>query len=93
MGITKRLLFFSLLLAMSSKLTVAQQYYPLKTGNKFVYEYTDGSRDNNKSIYKTTIIRFDIKEDGRLNMKETKFTVYDILGREIQTLVNEQLQP
>jgi hypothetical protein len=41
----------------------------------------------------STKIKFDLKENGRLKMEDVKLTIYDILGREVQTLVNEQLQP
>jgi hypothetical protein len=41
----------------------------------------------------STKIKFDLKEDGRIKMEDVKLTIYDILGREVQTLVNEQLQP
>jgi hypothetical protein len=41
----------------------------------------------------TTKIRFALKEDGRGKKEDTKLVVYDILGKEIAILVNEQLQP
>jgi N-acetylneuraminic acid mutarotase len=41
----------------------------------------------------TTKICFALKEDGRGKKEETKLVVYDILGKEIAVLVNEQLQP
>jgi len=40
-----------------------------------------------------TKIKFDLKEDGRLKKEDVKLVIYDITGREIQTLVNEQLSP
>ena len=41
----------------------------------------------------TTKIKFDIPEDVKRKTLDVKLIVYDILGREIQTLVNEKLQP
>ena len=40
-----------------------------------------------------TKIKFDVKEDGRGNMEDVKLVIYDITGREIETLLNETLQP
>jgi photosystem II stability/assembly factor-like uncharacterized protein len=40
-----------------------------------------------------TKIRFAIKEEGKGKMEETKLVIYDILGKEIQILVKEKLQP
>jgi hypothetical protein len=40
-----------------------------------------------------TKIRFALKENGKGKKEETKLIIYDILGKEIQTLVNEQLSP
>ena len=39
-----------------------------------------------------TRIKFNLKEDGKRNTQDVKLTVYDILGKEIKTLVNEELQ-
>jgi subtilisin-like proprotein convertase family protein len=41
----------------------------------------------------TTKIKFDIKAEFRSQELEVKLVIYDILGKEIQTLVNEKLQP
>ena len=40
-----------------------------------------------------TKIKFDLKEDGRRKTEDVKLVIYDVTGREIETLVNEQLQP
>jgi hypothetical protein len=40
-----------------------------------------------------TKIRFDIPSEGKSLKAKVKILVYDILGKEIATLVNEQLQP
>ena len=40
-----------------------------------------------------TKIKFDIPTDVKRKTSEVKLIIYDILGKEIQTLVNEQLQP
>ncbi len=40
-----------------------------------------------------TKIKFQIPADGRKQTADVKLIVYDILGKEIKTLVNEQLQP
>jgi hypothetical protein len=40
-----------------------------------------------------TKIKFSLKEEGRLKIQEAKLVIYDILGKEITTLVNESLQP
>lgn len=40
-----------------------------------------------------TRIRFDIPSKGKGQMADVKLIVYDILGREVSTLVNEQLKP
>jgi aminopeptidase N len=41
----------------------------------------------------TTNIKFDIKSEFRSQNSEVKLVVYDVTGREIQTLVNEKLNP
>jgi hypothetical protein len=41
----------------------------------------------------TTKIKFDIRAGVRSQESEVKLIIYDITGREISTLVNEQLQP
>jgi photosystem II stability/assembly factor-like uncharacterized protein len=41
----------------------------------------------------TTKIRFAIKEEGKGKREKTKLVIYDILGKEVQTLVNEELSP
>ena len=41
----------------------------------------------------TTKIKFDIPSDVKRKTLNVKLTIYDVLGREIQTLVNEKLQP
>ena len=41
----------------------------------------------------TTKIKFEIPSDVKREMSDLKLVVYDILGKEITTLVNEQLQP
>jgi photosystem II stability/assembly factor-like uncharacterized protein len=41
----------------------------------------------------TTKIKFDIKKEFRSQESEVKLIIYDITGREIQTLVNEKLNP
>lgn len=40
-----------------------------------------------------TKIRFDIPSNGRSKTANVKITIYDIIGREILTLVNQNLQP
>jgi photosystem II stability/assembly factor-like uncharacterized protein len=40
-----------------------------------------------------TKIRFDIKKEYRSQESEVKLSIYDILGRKIEDLVNEKLQP
>ena len=40
-----------------------------------------------------TIIKFDLKEDGKRKTEDVKLVIYDVTGREIVTLVNEQLSP
>jgi len=41
----------------------------------------------------TTKIKFDIKKEFRNQESEVKLSIYDILGRKIEDLVNEKLQP
>jgi hypothetical protein len=41
----------------------------------------------------TTKIKFDIKKEFRSQESEVKLIIYDILGRKIEDLVNEKLQP
>lgn len=41
----------------------------------------------------STKIRFDIPPNGKWQTTDVKLIVYDILGREVATLVNEQLKP
>jgi len=41
----------------------------------------------------TTKIRFAIKEEGKGKREKTKLVIYDILGKEVQVLVNEELSP
>jgi photosystem II stability/assembly factor-like uncharacterized protein len=41
----------------------------------------------------TTKIKFDISSEGKSQKAKVKLVIYNILGKEIQTLVNEQLQP
>ena len=41
----------------------------------------------------TTKIRFAIREEGKGKREKTKLDIFDILGKEITTLVNETLQP
>jgi photosystem II stability/assembly factor-like uncharacterized protein len=41
----------------------------------------------------TTKIKFDLRAGVRSQKSEVKLVIYDIIGREIQTLVNELLQP
>jgi len=41
----------------------------------------------------TTKIKFEIKKEFRIQESEVKLVIYDILGKEIQTLVNESLNP
>ena len=41
----------------------------------------------------TTKIKFEIPSNVKREMSNVKLIIYDILGKEIQTLVNEQLQP
>jgi hypothetical protein len=41
----------------------------------------------------TTKIRFDVARHGGSSTSDVKIIVYDIMGREVQTLVNERLQP
>ena len=40
-----------------------------------------------------TKIKFDLPSEGKSQKTKVKLVIYDILGKEIQTLVNEQLQP
>jgi flagellar hook assembly protein FlgD len=40
-----------------------------------------------------TKIKFDIPSEGKSQKAKVKLVIYDILGKEIRTLVNEQLQP
>lgn len=40
-----------------------------------------------------TKIRFDIPASGSVQSMETKITVFDLLGREVKTLVNQNLKP
>ena len=40
-----------------------------------------------------TKIKFDIPSEGKKQNAKVKLVIYNILGKEIQTLVNEQLQP
>jgi hypothetical protein len=40
-----------------------------------------------------TKIKFSLPSDVKREMSNTKLTVYDLLGREITTLINRQLQP
>ncbi len=40
-----------------------------------------------------TKIKFDITSNVKRQMSDVKLIIYDILGKEIQTLINEQLQP
>jgi hypothetical protein len=40
-----------------------------------------------------TKIRFALREEGKGKKEETRLIIYDILGKEVQTLVNEQLSP
>ena len=41
----------------------------------------------------TTKIKFDIPSEGKSLKAKVKIVIYDILGKEIQTLVNEKLNP
>lgn len=41
----------------------------------------------------TTTIRFDVANDMKRQTPNVKLVIYDVLGREVATLVNEQLQP
>jgi photosystem II stability/assembly factor-like uncharacterized protein len=41
----------------------------------------------------STKIKFDIPSEGKSQKAKVKLLIYNILGKEIQTLVNEQLQP
>ena len=40
-----------------------------------------------------TKIRFTLREEGKGKKEETRLIIYDILGKEVHTLVNEQLSP
>ena len=40
-----------------------------------------------------TKIKFDLMEEGRFKTQEVKLVIYDITGKEIQTLVNETMKP
>ena len=40
-----------------------------------------------------TKIKFSIPKDSKGGMRDVKLVIFDMLGREIQTLVNEKLQP
>jgi hypothetical protein len=41
----------------------------------------------------STKIKFDVTEDGKGQKADVKLVIYDILGKEITILVNQQLQP
>jgi hypothetical protein len=41
----------------------------------------------------STKIKFEIPANGRMQMTDMKIVVYDVIGREITTLVNEPLNP
>jgi hypothetical protein len=41
----------------------------------------------------STKIKFDIPSEDKSQKAKVKLVIYDILGKEVQTLVNEQLQP
>jgi len=38
-------------------------------------------------------LKFEISRLGGSSMTDVKIIVYDVMGREVQTLVNERLQP
>ena len=41
----------------------------------------------------STKIKFELKQDGRLETEDVKLSLYDITGKEIATLLNKSLQP
>ena len=69
-------------------------------GNVFIHNITNEIPDK-FSIYQnypnpfnpTTKIKFDIASDVKRKTSDVKLIIYDITGREIQTLVNESLHP
>ena len=65
----------------------------IKNISQDVPKYFSLSQNCPNPFNPTTKIKFDLKEEGRLKMHDVKLIVYDILGKEIATLVNETLQP
>ncbi len=61
----------------------------------------EGTIPNNYSLFQnypnpfnpSTKIKFLIPADGKRQTSDTKLVIYDALGREVETLVNQQLKP
>ncbi|HEY5124096.1 MAG TPA: T9SS type A sorting domain-containing protein, partial [Ignavibacteria bacterium] len=76
--------------------------YYTKTGSNITFVKTNANEIPDKfslsqnypnPFNPVTKIKFDVKKEFRSQKSEVKLSIYDILGRKIEDLVNEKLNP